>query len=317
LKIRARSLRIVVDTSKKSLLETPSRHCGNDYNMRTETFYFHAVLIHPQFDPVAFRIGPISIHWYALTYIFAFAQFFWLGKRRLESAFHFSPSAWTPEEFDDLLSYGVLGVIVGGRLGEVLFYHPGHYFSQPLEILAVWKGGMSFHGGFLGVLTTLCLFARKSGKNILDLADFVAPLVPLGLAAGRIGNFINGELWGRVCDSALPWGMIFPNAGDFSPRHPSQLYQALMEGLLLFVLLWIFSAPPRPRGAVSGAFLVGYGFFRFIAEYFRAPDDGIFGVSEVVSMGQWLSLPMLFVGVFLLLRAYRVPARKQEISDSP
>jgi phosphatidylglycerol:prolipoprotein diacylglycerol transferase len=261
------------------------------------------MLIHPHFDPVAFRVGPLSIHWYALAYLLAFAQFYWLGKRRLGLAF--SPSGLTPERFDDLLSYGMLGVIVGGRLGEVLFYHPGHYFSQPLEILAVWKGGMSFHGGFLGVFIAVCIFAHKTRQGILELSDFIAPLVPLGLAAGRIGNFINGELWGRICDPALPWGMVFTYAGDALPRHPSQLYQALMEGLLLFILLWFFSARPRPRGAVSGAFLVGYGFFRFVAEYFRAPDDGIFGVSEVVSMGQWLSLPMLLVGVFLLLRAYR------------
>ncbi|MDR1163920.1 MAG: prolipoprotein diacylglyceryl transferase [Candidatus Accumulibacter sp.] len=263
------------------------------------------MLIHPQFDPVAFRVGPLSIHWYALTYLFAFAQFFWLGRRRLEGALRFSQPAWTPEQFDDLLSFGAFGVVLGGRLGEVLFYAPGYYFSHPLEILAVWKGGMSFHGGFLGVLVAVGVFARKTGRNWFDLADFIAPLVPLGLAAGRVGNFINGELWGRVCDASLPWGMIFPRAGDALPRHPSQLYQALMEGVLLFVVLWIFSARERPRGAVSGAFLVGYGVFRFVAEYFRAPDDGIFGVSEAISMGQWLSLPMILAGVLLLFVAYR------------
>ena len=262
------------------------------------------MLIHPDFDPVAFRLGPFSIHWYGLMYLFAFLQFSWLGKRRLKTG-HTVGNAWTPEQFDDLLFYGMLGVILGGRLGQVLFYEPGYYFSHPAQIPAIWKGGMSFHGGFLGVLAATVLFAKKTGKNWLDLTDFIAPLVPLGLAAGRLGNFINGELWGRICDPSLPWGMIFPQAGDLLPRHPSQLYQAVMEGVLLFILLWFFSARPRPRGAVSGVFLAGYGVFRFVAEYFRAPDAGIFGVSEIVSMGQWLSLPMILAGLALLVKTAR------------
>ena len=198
----------------------------------------------------------------------------------------------------------MLGVILGGRLGQVLFYEPGYYLAHPFEILAVWKGGMSFHGGLLGVLIAMGLYARKTRRTWLDITDFIAPLVPLGLASGRIGNFINGELWGRVADPALPWAMIFPQV-DNLPRHPSQLYQAGLEGVLLFIILWFFSRGVRARGAVSGMFLIGYGCLRFIAEFFRTPDDGIFGLSEVISMGQWLSLPMILIGVALLVWSSR------------
>ena len=257
------------------------------------------MLIHPQFDPIAISLGPLAIRWYGLMYLAAFLQFWWLGKRRIETQPQLAQSGWTVAQLDDLLFYGVLGVIVGGRLGEVLFYQPGYYFSHPLDILAVWKGGMSFHGGFLGVLVAMALYARKTQRAWLEITDFIAPLVPLGLAAGRIGNFINGELWGRVSDPSVPWAMVFPQV-DNLPRHPSQLYQAGLEGLLLFVVLWFFARGARPRGAVSGVFLVGYGSFRFVAEYFRTPDAGIFGLSEVISMGQWLSLPMIAVGVAML-----------------
>ncbi len=262
------------------------------------------MLIYPQFDPVAIKLGPLSIHWYGLMYLVAFFQFWWLGKRRIETHPKFRQAGWHVEQLDDLLFYGVLGVILGGRLGQVLFYEPGYYFSHPLDVFAVWKGGMSFHGGFIGVLVAMWLYARKTRRIWLDLTDFIAPLVPLGLASGRIGNFINGELWGRVCDSDLPWAMVFPHV-DPLPRHPSQLYQAGMEGVLLFFALWIFSSRSRPRGAVSGFFLVGYGSFRFLAEYFRTPDAGIFGLSEVISMGQWLSLPMILLGIVMLGLAYR------------
>ncbi|MEI7612471.1 MAG: prolipoprotein diacylglyceryl transferase [Betaproteobacteria bacterium] len=262
------------------------------------------MLIHPQFNPVAVKLGPLSVHWYGLMYLLAFLQFWWLGKRRIQTHPQLSQAGWTTEHLDDLLFYGVLGVILGGRLGQILFYEPGYYFANPLEIFAIWKGGMSFHGGFLGVMLAMWLYARKTKQTWLDITDFVAPLVPLGLATGRIGNFINGELWGRVCDPALPWAMIFPQI-DLLPRHPSQLYQAGMEGVLLFIVLWFFSAGIRPRGAVSGAFLVGYGCFRFIAEYFRTPDEGIFGLSEVISMGQWLSLPMILAGAIMLAWSYR------------
>ena len=262
------------------------------------------MLIHPQFDPVAIHLGPLAIRWYGLMYLLAFVQFWWLGKRRIATQPQWSNAGWTTQQLDDLLFYGVLGVVLGGRLGQVLFYEPGYYFSHPLDILAVWKGGMSFHGGFLGVLLAMAWYARRNRRSWLEITDFIAPLIPLGLAAGRIGNFINGELWGRVCNPALPWAMIFPQV-DILPRHPSQLYQAGLEGVLFFLLLWRFSSVPRARGAVSGAFLVGYGAFRFIAEFFRSPDDGIFGLSEVVSMGQWLSLPMILIGLLMLWHASR------------
>ncbi|BBN89056.1 prolipoprotein diacylglyceryl transferase [Azospira sp. I09] len=261
------------------------------------------MLIHPQFDPVAVSLGPLAVRWYGLMYLVAFAAFYFLGRQRIRRR---PDGGWSLEQLDDLLFWGVLGVVLGGRLGQVLFYEPGYYFANPAEILAVWKGGMSFHGGFLGVLVAMAWWGRKHGKSFFTVTDFIAPLVPLGLAAGRIGNFINGELWGRVADASLPWAMIFPQV-DSQPRHPSQLYQAGLEGLCLFVLLWLYSARPRPTGAVSGVFLIGYGAFRFIAEYFREPDAGIFGHSYAISMGQWLSLPMVAIGVFILLRARRQP----------
>lgn len=261
------------------------------------------MLVHPQFDPIAVSLGPLAVRWYGLMYLVAFAAFYFLGRQRIRQR---PDSGWSPEQLDDLLFWGVLGVVLGGRLGQVLFYEPGYYFANPAEILAVWKGGMSFHGGFLGVLAAMAWWGRKHGKSFFAVTDFIAPLVPLGLAAGRIGNFINGELWGRVADAGLPWAMVFPQV-DSLPRHPSQLYQAGLEGLCLFLLLWFYSARPRPTGAVSGVFLIGYGAFRFIAEYFREPDAGIFGHSYAISMGQWLSLPMVAIGVFLLLRARRRP----------
>lgn len=254
------------------------------------------MLIHPDFDPVALRVGPLAVHWYGLMYLAGFLAFTWLGKRRAAA------QSWhgvSERDVDDMLFYGVLGVVLGGRLGQVLFYEPGYYFSHPLDILAVWKGGMSFHGGLLGVLLAMGWFARKTGKAFFQVTDFVAPLVPLGLMAGRIGNFINGELWGRVADPSLPWAMVFPRV-DTLPRHPSPLYQAAGEGLLLFILLWFYSARQRPRAAVSGLFLLGYGTLRFYAEYFREPDAGIFGLSHIVSMGQWLSLPMALIGIWLI-----------------
>ena len=259
------------------------------------------MLIHPQFDPVAIQIGPLAVRWYGLMYLAGFVAFLWLGKRRAAAQPWHGMSAL---DIDDLLFYGVLGVVLGGRLGQVLFYDPGYYLAHPLEILAVWKGGMAFHGGMLGVFVAMALWGRRSGKTFFQVTDFIAPLVPLGLMAGRIGNFINGELWGRVADATLPWAMVFPQV-DALPRHPSPLYQAAGEGLLLFVMLWLFSARRRALGQVSGMFLIGYGALRFVAEYFREPDHGIFGLSYVVSMGQWLSLPMLLIGLWLLLRQPR------------
>jgi phosphatidylglycerol---prolipoprotein diacylglyceryl transferase len=259
------------------------------------------MLIHPQFDPVAFSLGPLAVRWYGLMYLVAFVQFILLGRYRIKTR----PSPLNVEQLDDLLFYGMLGVIIGGRLGQVFFYEPPYFLAHPLEILAVWKGGMSFHGGFLGVLIALGLWARKQQLNWFDITDFIAPLVPLGLAAGRIGNFINGELWGRVADASLPWAMIFPQAGDLQPRHPSQLYHVGLEGIALFVILWLYSSKARPRSAISGVFLIGYGVFRFITEFFREPDHGIFGQSYTISMGQWLSLPMIAIGIAMLILAYR------------
>ncbi|MCX7169450.1 MAG: prolipoprotein diacylglyceryl transferase [Proteobacteria bacterium] len=256
------------------------------------------MLIHPQFNPVAISLGPLAVRWYGLMYLIGFVLFVALGRQRAQ---RFPERGFTAQSLDDLLFYGVFGVILGGRLGQVLFYEPGYYLMHPLEILAVWKGGMSFHGGFLGVLAAMALYGRKNGKTFFEVTDFIAPLVPTGLAAGRIGNFINGELWGRVADPALPWAMVFPQV-DAQPRHPSQLYQAGLEGLCLFVLLWWYSSRPRPRAAVSGMFLIGYGAARFLAEYFREPDSGIFGFSYTISMGQWLSLPMIIFGVWLIFR---------------
>jgi len=259
------------------------------------------MLLHPQFDPVAFSLGPLAVRWYGLMYLVAFVQFILLGRYRIRTR----PGLLTVEQLDDLLFYGMLGVILGGRLGQVLFYEPGYYLAHPLEILAVWKGGMAFHGGFLGVLVAMGLWSRKHRIAWFDITDFIAPLVPLGLAAGRIGNFINGELWGRVADPSLPWAMVFPQAGDMQPRHPSQLYHVGLEGLALFAILWIYSSRPRPRSAVSGVFLIGYGAFRFVTELFREPDHGIFGQSYMISMGQWLSLPMIVIGIAMLVMAYR------------
>jgi phosphatidylglycerol:prolipoprotein diacylglycerol transferase len=257
------------------------------------------MLVHPQFDPVAFQLGPVAVRWYGLMYLVGFVLFVVLGKVRARRELL---TGWHPRDIDDMLFYGVFGVILGGRLGYVLFYKPLHYLANPLEVLAIWTGGMSFHGGFLGVLVALWLFARRRGKRWFDVLDFVAPLVPLGLAAGRLGNFINGELVGRVTD--VPWAMVFPQH-DNLPRHPSQLYQFGLEGVLLFVVLWIYTSRRRPMGATSGMFLAGYGVCRFVAEYFREPDAFLRELPLGLTMGQWLSLPMMIAGLALLVWAHR------------
>ena len=258
------------------------------------------MLTHPQFDPVAIHLGSFGIHWYGLMYLLGFVVFIWLGRKRLRAL---NRPGWDDKFLDDLMFYGVLGVVLGGRLGEVLFYNPGYYFSHPLKIFAVWEGGMSFHGGFLGVLVAMALFARSRNIQWLALMDFVAPLTPPGLAFGRIGNFINGELWGRPTD--VSWAMVFPKV-DNIPRHPSQLYEFGMEGVALFILLWLYSCKPRPTGSVLGLSIAAYGCFRFIAEFTRNPDDGIFGLMTFgISMGQWLSLPMVLVGIGMMVWAYR------------
>ena len=259
------------------------------------------MLIHPQFDPVALQIGPLAIHWYGLMYLLAFAQFLILGRIRLRQL-PYAAMQWTFKDVEDILFWGVLGVIIGGRLGYVLFYMPGFYLSNPLSIFKLWEGGMSFHGGLLGVLLALFWFAKRRQLSYFVLTDFVAPLVPLGLAFGRIGNFINGELWGRPSD--WPWAMVFP-AVDQVARHPSQLYQFAGEGLLLAILLWTYARKPRRLGQISGLFLIGYGALRFMAEFAREPDAflGLLGLG--LSMGQWLSLPMIALGVYLIARPSR------------
>ena len=259
------------------------------------------MLVHPDFDPVAFSLGPLQVRWYGLMYLFGFIAGWILGRYRAARP----GSSWTSHQVDDLVFYIALGVILGGRIGYVLFYHVDVFLQDPLLLVRVWEGGMSFHGGLLGVLLAMGLYARKAGKDYFQVTDFIAPLIPPGLFFGRIGNFINGELWGRVSD--VPWAMLFhtPGAGDL-PRHPSQLYQAALEGLALFVILWVYSARPRPTMAVSGLFLLGYGMFRFITEFFRQPDAHLgFIAFDWLTMGQLLSLPMILMGALFMAWAYR------------
>ena len=256
------------------------------------------MLIHPDIDPIALRLGPLAVHWYGVTYLVAFGLFYALARARLKHEPYASSGHWSARDVEDLLFWGIVGVIVGGRVGYCLFYKPLYYLGHPLEVFAIWQGGMSFHGGMLGVIAAMVLYARKRGLPWLEVTDFIAPCVPTGLAAGRVGNFINGELWGRLADPALPWAMVFRGAGPL-PRHPSQVYQFLMEGLLLFVLLWLYARRPRALGQVSGAFLVGYGVLRFTAEFFREPDAHLGLLSLGMSMGQWLCVPMVLAGAML------------------
>lgn len=266
------------------------------------------MLIHPQFNPVALSVGPLSIHWYGISYLLAFVLFLVLAKRRLTHEPYGQWAAqklWGQKDIDDLMTYGVLGVVLGGRLGYCLFYKLGYYSEHPLEIFYIWQGGMSFHGGMLGVIAALAVFAWQRQRHWLQITDFVAPCVPTGLAAGRVGNFINGELWGRAADPSLPWAMVFPQSGSLLPRHPSQIYQFLLEGLLLFALLWWQARRPQPTGWVSGLFLSGYGVTRFVAEYFREPDAHLGLLALGLSMGQWLCVPMLLLGAAMMVWAKR------------
>ncbi|MEY3146628.1 MAG: hypothetical protein RL342_2299 [Pseudomonadota bacterium] len=259
------------------------------------------MLTHPDIDPVALRLGPLAVHWYGLTYLAAFGLFLFLGRLRLRHrpfAGLGAQKVWSPRDVEDILFLGVMGVVAGGRLGYCFFYKPTYYLSHPLEVLAVWQGGMSFHGGMLGVIVAMLWFARSRGRPWLQVADFVAPCVPTGLAAGRFGNFLNGELWGRLADPELPWGMVFRGAGDL-PRHPSQVYQFFLEGLLLFVLLWLYARRQRAQGQVAAAFLIGYGVLRFVVEFFREPDAHLGLLSLGLSMGQWLCVPMVLGGLGL------------------
>ena len=261
------------------------------------------MLVHPQFDPIALQLGPVAVHWYGLMYLVGFALVWLLGRWRINAG----KTDLTLRDLEDLIFYCVLGVVVGGRLGYALFYKPSEYLANPIELLYVWQGGMSFHGGLLGVIIVLCLFAHKKGKPLLAIGDFLTPLIPLGLAAGRLGNFINGELWGRA--TTMPWGMVFPQSGDNLPRHPSQLYELGLEGLLLFVVLWWFSNKPRPLGQVSAVFLIGYGALRFLVEYTREPDAFLGLLAGGLSMGQLLSLPMIAAGAVIFLWSARKSTR--------
>jgi phosphatidylglycerol---prolipoprotein diacylglyceryl transferase len=257
------------------------------------------MFVHPEFDPVAIQLGPIAVRWYGLMYLVGFAGGLLLGRLRA------GRNGFSVRDMDDLLFYCVLGTVIGGRLGYVLFYKLDEYLYDPIKIFYIWEGGMSFHGGFLGVIAALAWFAWRKGKHWFAVTDFIAPLVPIGLGAGRLGNFINAELWGRPTD--VPWAVIFPSV-DAQPRHPSQLYEFGLEGVALFLILWIYSAKPRPLGAVSAVFLLGYGVFRFLVEFTREPDAFLGPLALGLSMGQWLSLPMIVGGVVMLVWAYR---RKQ------
>lgn len=256
------------------------------------------MLMYPQLDPVALQIGPIKIHWYGLMYLVGFAAAWYLAYLRAKKP----NSGWTTEQVSDLIFYGAIGVVVGGRLGYMLFYDFHNFLSQPWIIFKIWDGGMAFHGGLIGVMIAFWLYGRKIHKGFWEVGDFAAPLVPIGLGAGRIGNFINGELWGRATN--VPWGMVFPQAGP-QPRHPSELYEFFLEGVVLFIILWWYSSKPRPRMAVSGLFLLCYGCFRFFVEFFRQPDIQIgFVAFGWMTKGQLLSIPMIIAGAALLGWAY-------------
>ena len=257
------------------------------------------MLQYPQIDPVAISLGPFKIHWYGLTYLFGFVVGYLLARYRASKP----GSGWKQEEIGDLVFYVALGVILGGRIGSVLFYNTGAFLENPLMILRIWEGGMSFHGGLIGVLIAFGVYGRNTGRTFFQVADFLAPMFPIGLGAGRIGNFINGELWGRVTD--VPWGMVYPHVGP-EPRHPNQIYQFLGEGVLFFVALWWFSSKPRPRMAVSGFFLVFYGVYRLVIEFVREPDSHLgFVAFDWLTMGQLLSVPMIASGALMLFLAYR------------
>ncbi|AGW13077.1 prolipoprotein diacylglyceryl transferase [Megalodesulfovibrio gigas] len=266
------------------------------------------MLLHPAFDPVAIHLGPFAVRWYGLMYMLGFGAAWLLGRWRASRP-PWSQAGWSPLMVDDLITWCVAGLILGARLGYTIFYDFNHFFSHPLDVFKVWHGGMSFHGGLLGIALAGLFFARRKGKTFLEIGDFVCPLAPPGLFAGRMGNFINGELWGRPTD--LPWGMVFPDpAAGGLPRHPSQLYEAALEGLVLFAVLWLFSRKPRPTGAVTGVFLLLYGLFRGLVEFVREPDPQLgYLAFDWLTMGQVLSLPMILAGLAALAWAYATSRR--------
>ena len=258
------------------------------------------MITYPDIDPIAIQLGPLAIRWYGLMYIIGFAVAWFLARHRAKQP----GSGWTGQQIDDLIFYAAIGVIVGGRIGSILFYSFDAWLRDPVMLLRVWEGGMSFHGGLLGVVLALWLYGRKLGRTFFEMTDFVAPLAPLGLAFGRIGNFINGELWGKPTD--VPWAFVVNGVA----RHASQLYQAALEGFALFLILWFFSARNPPRMAVSGMFALGYGVFRFLVEFVRLPDAHIgYLAFGWLTMGQLLSLPLILLGAVLLWLAYRPGAR--------
>lgn len=260
----------------------------------------------PHIDPIAFSVGPLDVRWYGLMYLVGFILFAVLGRIQRKRPQY---QGWRVSQIDDFLFYAIFGIIIGARLGYVLFYKPVFYFNHPLEIIKMWEGGMSFHGGLVGFLLAVFWFSKKTRRTFFQVGDFVAPLVPLGLCAGRIGNFINGELVGRV--TSVPWAMNFGQP-DSLPRHPSQLYQAALEGVLLFIVLWIYSKKPRPAGAISGLFLAGYGICRFIVEFFRQPDAFMGYLQFGLTAGQWYSVPMVVAGIGLMVWAYCKHSNKSD-----
>lgn len=272
----------------------------------------------PEINPIALQLGPVSLHWYGLMYLIGIVFALWLASKRAKQP----DSGWTPQQVEKLLYYGFLGIFIGGRVGYVLFYDLPAFLADPLVLFKVWQGGMSFHGGLIGAIAVMLIYAKVTHRHFFQIADFIAPLIPFGLGAGRLGNFINGELWGKVTTS--PIGMLFPNSrlADLNvvqskpellpllnelgvlPRHPSQLYEMLLEGVLLFIILNLFIRHKRPEGSVSALFLIGYGCFRFIVEYFRQPDAQIGLFFNYISMGQILSLPMIIIGIIIWIYAY-------------
>lgn len=258
------------------------------------------MLFYPHIDPVALSIGPVKIHWYGIMYVLGFLFFIHAGKWRIK---RYNSQFWTPKLVDDFILYGAIGVVLGGRIGYCLFYQPEFFLANPINILKVWNGGMSFHGGMLGVVLVMFIFAYIHKQNFFIIGDFCALLTPAGLFFGRVGNFINGELWGRVMTSNLPWGMVFPQSGTMLPRHPSQIYEMLGEGIILLIILWLFASKPRKNGQISGLFLISYGMIRFIIEYFREPDSFLLNFAQQTgfSMGQWLCLPMIIVGLLIFI----------------
>lgn len=261
------------------------------------------MLVHPEFDPIALAIGPLKVHWYGLMYVVGFLGFLTIGKLRSKEP----NSVMNPDRVDDMMFWGAIGVVAGGRIGYMLFYNLDEFLDKPVSLFQVWDGGMSFHGGLLGVILVMFLLARRWDLNFFQVSDFVAPLVPIGLGAGRIGNFINGELWGRATD--VPWGMVFP-AVDEVARHPSQLYQAFLEGVVLFILLNWFRKRSPPTAAISGLFLVGYGIARIVVEFVREPDQQLGYVAwGWVTQGQVLSLPMVLLGLLFMVWAYKAAKR--------